>query len=301
MTWDFSSFSWINDSKVVVVIGPTGIGKSQFAIDLVRYQGGEIVSADAIQVYRNMDIGSGKVSKEILAEIPHHLIDIRDPDDAYSMGHFLSDVDPLIERAHGSDGNRLVVCGGTGLYIYSLLHRFQPPSEAPDMALRQVLRQELETFGSGYLWERLNVLDPDTASEIHPNHSSRIVRALELVQNHGPIAKNRSRDTQQRSDCTVVGITATKEIIWDRIRRRVDQMVDDGLVAEVEGLLASGYSADLPALQALGYKETVEYLNGTLPDLDALKYAIFCHTRQFAKRQMTWFKRITNVHWIELV
>ncbi len=293
-------YSVIPNAPVVVIVGPTAIGKSDLSVNLARERGCEIASADAFQVYRKMDVGTAKVSAAILKEIPHYLVDIRDPDESYSVGEFLAEVEPLIHRAHNG-GPRLIICGGTGLYIHSMLHRYQTPNIEVDPALRESLNDDLYLLGSRVLWERLAAIDADAAQEIHPHHSSRIVRALELTLTTGrPISTLRSAAPTQRLDCVIVGLRANRETVWDRILQRADAMIQHGLIDEVSGLLAQGYSPDLPAFQALGYKETVAYLNGTLPTTDALKTAIFHHTRQFAKRQMTWFKRIQNVHWTEV-
>lgn len=283
---------------VVVIIGPTSIGKTDLSVALARARGCEIASADAYQVYRKMDIGTAKVSAAIRSEIPHHLVDIRDPDDAYSVGEFLAEVEPLISRATNG-GAPLIICGGTGLYIHSLLYRYQTPNIPVDAELRMQLNAELQHGGSRMMWEKLVGLDPEAAHTIHPHHSSRIVRALEVVINTGfGISTLRSAAPIQRDDCVMIGLSANREYLWNRISQRVDMMIRTGLVDEVKQLLSEGYSPELPSFQALGYKETVAYLNGTLQTTDALKTAIFHHTRQFAKRQMTWFKRIQNVQWI---
>lgn len=294
------NYAEIPKAPVVVIIGPTAIGKSDLSVNLARERGCEIASADAFQVYRKMDIGTAKVPAAILKEIPHYLVDIRDPDESYSVGEFLSEVDPLIHRAHNG-GPPLIICGGTGLYIHSMLHQYKTPNIAVDSALREALNKDLVRLGSRALWERLASIDPEAARDIHPHHSSRIQRALELAVTTGqPISILRSAAPIQRQDCVLIGLRSNREYLWDRIQTRADAMINSGLIDEVSGLLAQGYSPDLPAFQALGYKETVAYLNGTLRTIDALKTAIFHHTRQFAKRQMTWFKRIQNVHWTEV-
>lgn len=290
----------IPSTPVIGIIGPTAIGKSDLAIRIARSRGADVASADAIQVYRRLDIGSAKVSREVLAEIPHHFVDIRNPDDPFSVGDFLSGVEPLISRAHHG-GPPLVICGGTGMYIHSLLHRYRLPQVAVDPSVRSQLAVELVQLGSVALWERLRAVDPEIASEIHPNHSSRIVRALELVVATGrPVHELRTSAPIQRTDCVMIGLHAKREYLWRRISQRVDMMVATGLIEEVRQLLTDGYSSELASLQSLGYKETVAYLNGKLGSLDALKTEIYYHTRQFAKRQMTWFKRIQNVQWIEV-
>lgn len=235
-----------------------------------------------------------------MSDIPHHFIDIRNPDDPFSVGDFLAGMEPLISRAHDG-GAPLVICGGTGMYIHSLLHRFHLPQVAVDPAIRSELMAELARQGSAALWDRLRVLDSEIAAEIHPNHSSRIVRTLELVVSTGrPVKELRTAAPIQRADCVMIGLRAKREYLWHRISQRVDMMVATGLIDEVRQLLADGYSPELASLQSLGYKETVAYLNGKLESLDALKTEIYYHTRQFAKRQMTWFKRIQNVQWIEV-
>ncbi|NBV42042.1 tRNA (adenosine(37)-N6)-dimethylallyltransferase MiaA, partial [bacterium] len=250
---------------VVMIVGPTAIGKSDLAISLARRWGADIISADAFQVYRHMDIGTAKVSAFIRQEIPHHLIDICDPDVPYSVKQFVDFSVPFIEKAKAT-GKRVIVCGGTGLYNNALLYNYQFPAQPDNLnRVRERLEVELSQNGPLVLWNRLAQIDAAAAARIHPNHGRRIVRALEIVQTSGgSMAEARGRDAEKRSDIFVVGLTANRELIGQRIQDRVSRMVSDGLIEEVKGLLAKGYSPESQAFQALGYKETVAYLDGRI-------------------------------------
>jgi len=285
--------------NILAIIGPTGIGKSDFSIRLAREWGCEVVSADAFQVYRGMDIGTAKISIDLRNEIPHHCIDIRNPDETYSVGEFLAELNPLIADAT-LQNKRLIICGGTGLYIHSLLHQFQLPVGAENPELRADLYSKLERNGGDLLWAQLDSLDSKAAAQIHPNQTRRVVRALEVVISTGkPLSESRSQSPEPRDDIQVIGLFKNRALLWGTLHSRVDRMIQDGLIDEVSSLLTR-YSPDSQAFQALGYKETVAYLDGKIGNHNALSESIYIHTRQFAKRQMTWFKRLTHVHWIEV-
>ncbi|NQT30153.1 MAG: tRNA (adenosine(37)-N6)-dimethylallyltransferase MiaA [Candidatus Saganbacteria bacterium] len=284
---------------MIVLLGPTAVGKSKTAIEIAKEIGGEIISADSMQVYRGMDIGTAKPTKDERQGIPHHLIDIKNPDEEWTVSDFVNAANKLIGEIK-ERSKTPIICGGTGLYLWTLLEGYSFPI-AP---ANKEIRKQLEKEPLGELYEKLKKIDPAAAEKIHPNDKKRIVRALEVYELTGtPISKlQKLRDTatQRHSDMAtnIVGLTLPREELYKRIEQRVDQMIKKGLIDEVKGLLAKGYSKDLPSFQALGYKEVIKYLERHWT-LDNMTIELKKRTRHFARRQMTWFKRFENVKWLE--
>jgi tRNA dimethylallyltransferase len=285
--------------KIIAVIGPTGIGKSDFALDLARKNNAEIISADAFQVYRYMDIGTAKVSLSVRQEIPHYLIDIKDPDEAYSVAEFLSLVRQKIVDIQARKKS-VIICGGTAFYLRAFLYNYQFVQEGVDAGLRAGILAEIQEIGNAAAWEKLHKLDPAAAKIIEPQNTKRLIRAFEIYEQTKQLpSEMRKKAEQPRTDTQIIELTAPRELIYDRINQRVDRMICDGLIEEVENLLKMGYNPQLLAFQALGYKETIQYLNGTMTKLDMIEY-IKQKTRNFAKRQLTWYKRFENVFSIDI-
>ena len=284
---------------IYLILGPTAIGKSAYAIDLALKHNGEIISADAFQVYRGMDIGTAKVSKEELANIPHHLIDIKDPNEDYNVSEFVERCNTHITDIQ-KRGKTAIICGGTGFYIHSFLHNFTFIDESDNSKdIRNALNDRVKTEGLDILFNELKKIDPELASQLSPNDRKRIVRGLEVFQLTGqPASTFRKQDDQPRDDVRLIGLTSERETIYNRIEKRVDIMIQDGLIEEVEGLLERFGSRCL-AFNALGYKETISYLNGIM-DKETMVTTIKTKTRQFAKRQLTWFKRYQHAQWITI-
>jgi tRNA dimethylallyltransferase len=237
-------------SPVLVILGQTAVGKSRVALEAAKELKGEIISADSMQVYRGMDIGTAKTPKTQRRKIPHHLIDICNPDESWTVADFVKETKALVPEIQKRKRVPIIV-GGTGLYLWSLLEGFSfPPLQAD-----KELRKSLEEKSSEELYQELVEVDPDSAYKIHPNNKKRIIRALEVFKLTGtPIS--RTQNTEHRALNTVlIGLTLPREKLYARINQRVDQMIEKGLVAEVEALLKKGYAKKLPAMEALGYKE----------------------------------------------
>lgn len=282
-------------TPVVVIVGPTAVGKTKTGIELAKAFDGEIVSGDSVQVYRGMDIGSAKVTKEEAEGIPHHLIDICDPDDAMSVAMFQTLARAAIDDIYAR-GKLPIIVGGTGLYIRSILYDYEFVEQPVDEALRAELERFAEVEGREALHQRLVQLDPERAATIHPNNVRRVVRALEVAM-QGDTQTTDSAPSEHY-DFRLFVLHADREILYDRINQRVDAMMEAGLVEEVERLLAQGYR-DTQAMRAIGYKEMIPFIDGKMSKenaIDLLKQ----HTRQFAKRQLTWFRHQFDGIWVDM-
>ncbi len=285
---------------LVILTGPTAVGKTALSIKLASEIGGEIISADSMQVYRQMDIGSAKIKPEEMGGIPHHLIDILEPEEEFNVCLFeklaLEAMKQIYERGHIP-----VVVGGTGFYIQALLYQIDFTEEETDTAYRDKLWQLGEEKGNHYLHELLRKVDPESAEEIHENNRKRVIRALEFYENCGkPISTHNKEQRQKTSaynSCYFV-LTDDRKKLYERIESRVDQMLSKGLVDEVRTLKERGCNASMVSMQGLGYKEILEYLDGRCSLLEAVE-KIKKETRHFAKRQLTWFRREKDVIWID--
>lgn len=285
---------------LVILTGPTAVGKTALSIKLASEIGGEIISADSMQVYRQMDIGSAKIKPEEMDGIPHHLIDILEPEEEFNVCLFeklaLEAMEQIYERGHIP-----VVVGGTGFYIQALLYQIDFTEEETDTAFRDKLWRLGEEKGNHYLHELLRKVDPESAEEIHENNRKRVIRALEFYENSGkPISTHNKEQRQKTSaynSCYFV-LTDDRKKLYERIESRVDQMLSKGLVDEVRTLKERGCNASMVSMQGLGYKEILEYLDGRCSLLEAVE-KIKKETRHFAKRQLTWFRREKDVIWLD--
>lgn len=285
---------------LVILTGPTAVGKTALSIKLASEIGGEIISADSMQVYRQMDIGSAKIKPEEMGGIPHHMIDILEPEEEFNVCLFeklaLEAMEQIYERGHIP-----VVVGGTGFYIQALLYQIDFTEEETDTAYRDKLWQLGEEKGNHYLHELLRKVDPESAEEIHENNRKRVIRALEFYENCGkPISTHNKEQRQKTSaynSCYFV-LTDDRKKLYERIESRVDQMLSKGLVDEVRTLKERGCNASMVSMQGLGYKEILEYLDGRCSLLEAVE-KIKKETRHFAKRQLTWFHREKDVIWLD--
>jgi tRNA dimethylallyltransferase len=284
-------------SKVIVICGPTGIGKTSVGIDLARALGGEIISADSMQIYRFMDIGTAKPTPDELALIPHHMIDIIDPDEDFDAVQFADRARPLI--AEIENRNRIpIVVGGTGFYIKSLLYGIFK-SESIDPKIRSRLRKEAEQKGSGFMYDRLKQIDPAAAKRLHPNDSYRVIRALETVESTGrPISEHHQSHgfTDNPFNGLKIGLQMDRQKLYRRIDRRVDVMIEAGFVGEVKKLLGMGYSTALKSMQSIGYRHMADFIESRLPWDECIR-TLKRDTRRFAKRQFTWFGADREVIW----
>ncbi len=284
---------------LVVLTGPTAVGKTAISIEFAKKVRGEIISADSMQVYKGMDIGSAKIRKEEMDGVPHYLLDILEPEEPFNVMLFQRIAKKAIEEIYGR-GHIPILTGGTGFYIQSVLYDIAFTEET-DTSVRERLEQEVREKGAEYLHEKLARVDPATAENIHANNVKRVIRALEFYELNGyPLSEHNEIERQRKSPYLFryYVLNEPREILYRRIEARVDRMLEEGLVAEVEVLKKKGYTRDMVSMQGLGYKEILDYLTGdcTLEDaIDKIKK----ETRHFAKRQLTWFRREKEVIWVE--
>lgn len=285
--------------KVIVICGPTASGKTKLSIEVAKMVNGEIVSADSMQIYKDMTIGTAKPTTEEMQGIKHYLIDFVSPDKRYSVAEYKNDAINAIEEII-SKGKTPIVVGGTGLYVNSLIYEIEYPSVELDMNYRKKLEEIAEKEGLDRLYEMAMKVDKLAMKKISPNDKKRICRVLEIYHATGKTKTQieiESRANEPKYDYLVFGINMDREKLYDRINRRVDIMVEDGLIDEVKEVL-SKYNDFPTAMQGLGYKEVVEYLNGDTTKEEMIE-KIKMETRRYAKRQLTWFRRYENITWID--
>lgn len=287
---------------LILICGPTGVGKSELGVNLAKEINGEIISADSVQVYRGLNIGSAKITEEEMKGVPHHLIDILNPDEDYGVHLFQKYAKEAIAGIY-ERGHIPIVVGGTAFYIQALLYDidFTEEEKTDDS-----YRDELNVIGSSdegakELWARLNSIDPDYASTVHYNNVKRVIRALEYNKHTGRLFSVYNREQSEREsiyDHVYFALTDKRELLYDRINKRVDVMLSMGLIDEVKGLLASGYSDDLSSMSSIGYKEICAYLKGDCSLEDAVNL-IKQNSRHYAKRQLTWLRRERDVEFVD--
>ena len=285
--------------RLICILGPTGVGKTAMALELADRWGGEIVSADSMQVYRQMDIGTAKPTPEERRRIPHHLIDVVDPDEPFDVSRYIEIANGVIARLQ-REKKTIFVVGGTGLYIRALLGGLIDGPGA-DEVLRRQLKEEMKKFGKEYLYERLRARDGRAAAQIHPNDGVRIIRALEVLELTGrSIVEHQHEHGFQESayEALRIGLKLDRERLNDRIDRRTDKMIAEGFVEEVRRLLDRGYGASLKTMQSFGYRHLVPFLAGRRSLEEAVRL-IKRDTRLYAKRQMTWFAADREVGWLD--
>lgn len=287
-------------NKLIILTGPTAVGKTALSISLAKKIGGEIISADSMQVYKYLDIGSAKIKKAEMEGVPHHLIDALLPDEEFNVFCFQQMAKEAAEGIYGR-GHIPIVVGGTGFYIQALLYDIDFSAEEDNSVIRAELEKAAAEHGTGYLYERLMEVDAASAAAIHPNNHKRILRALEFYQLNGfPISQHNEKERQKESayrSCYFV-LNDDRERLYQRINERVDAMMADGLLEEVTRLRQMGCKRDMLSMQGLGYRELLSYLDGESALEEAVSQ-IKQNTRHFAKRQLTWFRREKNVVWID--
>jgi len=283
--------------RLIIILGPTAVGKTSLAIELARESGGEIISADSMQVYRFMDVGTAKPSIAERSLVRHHLIDVVDPDEQFNAAIFIRLAGKVIARLN-DERKHVFVVGGTGLYIKALLGGlFEGPDADED--LRKSYRQELKRFGKTYLYDKLKDRDEQAAVQIDKNDIPRIIRALEVLELCGFSIVDKQRSHQfgdNPYDSIKIGLTLERRELYQRIDERTEKMIESGLIDEVEGLLSMGYDDTLKPMQALGYKHVARMIRGSCSLADAVRM-IKRDTRRFAKRQITWFGRDREIAW----
>jgi tRNA dimethylallyltransferase len=283
--------------KIVIVLGATAAGKSEIALRLAETVSGEIVNADSQQVYRHMDIGTGKPSKADRERVRHHLIDIVAPNEEFNAALFRRLATESIGQIHARE-RKVIVCGGTGLYLRALTHGlFEGPGQNPDV--RNALEQEILNRGLAVLYERLEKIDPTIGATIHRNDRQRIIRALEVYQLTGrPLSEWQKEHgfQEQPFDILKIGLLRERAELYELINHRSEQMIQDGLLDEVRGLVTLGFSLDLKPLRSVGYRQMGQVLRGIQSMQDALE-EMKQETRHLAKRQLTWFRRDEEIRW----
>lgn len=284
---------------LIVLTGPTAVGKTKLSISLAKAIGGEIISADSMQVYRGMDIGSAKIKTEEMDGVLHHLIDVLDPADEFNVVIFQKMCKEAMSEIY-KRGHIPILTGGTGFYIQAVLYDIDFTETEEDTSYREELEALAQKKGAEYLHQMLQQVDPKAAEEIHANNVKRVIRALEFHKQTGcRISEHNEKERQKESSYTscYFVLNDDREKLYERIDKRVDEMLTEGLVEEVKGLRAKGFTKDMVSMQGLGYKEILAYLNGEC-SLEEAIYIIKRDTRHFAKRQITWFKREKEVIWV---
>lgn len=284
--------------KVIVICGPTASGKTKLSIEVAKKLNGEIVSADSMQIYKDMTIGTAKPTSEEMQGIKHYLIDCISPDTRYNVAEYkkeaISAIEEIIQK-----GKTPIIVGGTGLYVNSLIYGIDYPEIETDIEYRESLEQIAEKEGLEKLYAKAKEIDPEAVSSISPNDKKRICRVLEIYHTTGKTKTEQeaiSKKNGPKYNYLVFGIQMDREKLYHRINKRVDIMIEDGLVEEVKQILAK-YKEFPTAMQGLGYKEVVEYLNGTTTKEEMIE-KIKMETRRYAKRQLTWFRRYENMTWL---
>ncbi len=275
--------------KILAIAGATASGKSKAAVELAKKLNGEIISMDSMQIYKHMDIGTAKVTLQEMENIPHHMIDIVEPNMPFSVSDFVKLAKDKINEITAR-GKLPILAGGTGLYFESLIYPFNFGGAKSDEDIKSNLYKQLEQFGAEYLHKKLMEIDPIDGAKIHPNNTKRLIRALEIYEITGNTKTNNSTNKQLLYNLDMYVLDWDREILYDRIEKRVQIMFDNGLQKEIENLLEVGITFDMQSMQGIGYKEFASYFDGKC-SLDDVKNAIILNSRHYAKRQITWFKR----------
>lgn len=289
----------MNKIPLIILTGPTAVGKTALSIELAKDLNAEIISADSMQIYEYMDIGSAKVTKEEMDGVTHHMIDEVKPDFPFSVSEFQNRANKYIKEV-ANKGKNVLVTGGTGLYLNALIYNMDFAKSNSNTKLREELESELKEKGIDYMHEKLKSLDSEAASRIHRNNTKRVIRALEVCLS-GKKMQDFSNDLKYNEDYLpiIIVLNRHREILYNRINKRVDIMMEAGLVEEVKKLLHMGYDKNLISMQGIGYKEIVKYLEGEYTLEEAIEI-IKRDSRRYAKRQITWFKRYKDSKWFDL-
>ncbi|PPA71977.1 tRNA (adenosine(37)-N6)-dimethylallyltransferase MiaA [Jeotgalibacillus proteolyticus] len=286
-------------TKVIAIVGPTAVGKTDVSIEVAKKLNGEIINGDSMQIYRTLDIGTAKISPSEMNGIPHHLLDIKNPDESFSVAEFQQLVREKINEIN-TRGKLPVLVGGTGLYVQAVLFDYQFAGEGKNEEIRTSLEEEAEKKGIMSLYDRLSAIDPKTAETIHPNNQRRVIRALEVYYSTGktPAEWQAAQKKESVYDHHVIGLTMEREYLYKRINERVDLMLSQGLLEEVQALHDSGLR-NVQSIQAIGYKELYSYLDGEITLACAIEQ-LKQNSRRYAKKQLTWFRNKMDIEWFDL-
>ena len=286
-------------TPLIILTGPTAVGKTDLSIQLAKAVDAEIVSADSMQIYKYMDIGSAKVTEEEMQGVKHYLVDEIEPDMPFSVSEYKRMAEEYIDEI-SSIGKNVIVTGGTGLYLNSLIYDMDFGKSDANQELREELNKELEENGPAYMYEKLVSLDKEAAERIHPNNTKRVIRAIEVAMS-GEKMNDFSKDLRYNKKYRpiIIVLNRDRQALYDRINLRVDIMLKNGLIEEVKGLLEKGYTKDMISMQGIGYKEIIKYFDGEYT-LDEAIEIIKRDSRRYAKRQLTWFRRYEDAKWFEI-
>ncbi len=286
--------------KVISVIGPTAVGKTKLGIELAKKLNGEVINGDSMQIYKSFNIGTAKATDEEMEGIPHHLIDMLEPKETYSVHQFKQDVnDKVVELTN--KGKLPIIVGGTGFYVHAALYDFNFATVERSKAYEQKILKEIDQFGIESVYNRLKRLDPQQAEQIHPNNMRRVIRALEVIETSGKKMSDIEKDQSNEPlyDLTMIGLTMDRDLLYKRINERVDLMIEAGLVEEVKSLYTH-YGDTIQPMQGIGYKEFIPYFNQEYT-LDTAIELVKRNTRRFAKRQLTYYRnKIPNIIWYDI-
>ena len=288
-------------NKVVAIVGPTGVGKTELSLKLADYTDSEIISCDSMQIYKGMDIGTAKATVSEMSLIPHHLIDIKDPKESYSVCDYVIDAKKCINDIFSRGKNAMIV-GGTGLYVDSFINDTDFTETKASDEIRKELTSYAEKNGADALHHILKEVDPESAASIHPNNIKRVIRAVEYFRISGEkISQHNKLGALKKSpyDYLYIGLTRNRDELYERIDKRVDLMIEKGLIEEVKRLWCRGCNLKMTSMQALGYKEIIHYIEGRCT-LDEAIRILKRDSRRYAKRQLTWFNRNKDIKWINL-
>lgn len=283
---------------LLVIVGPTAVGKTELSIQLAKQYNGEIVSGDSMQIYRGLDIGTAKVTEEEKQGIPHYMIDIKDPEESFSVSEFQREARKAIHFIHKKKKLPILV-GGTGLYIQAITHDYQFTTIGSNEAFREEMEQFATKYGNEALHEKLKQLDPESYASIHPNNVRRVIRALEVIEQTGkPFSHFQSKENKLVYDAIFIGLTMEREVLYEQINQRIDEMIVNGLMSEAYKLYKKKIRSS-QAAQAIGYKELFLYFDGVLSKEEAIAL-LKRNSRRYAKRQLTWFKNKLNMTWFDM-
>ena len=285
---------------LVILVGPTAVGKTAASIGLAKALNGEIISGDSMQIFKRLDIGTAKITEAEMDGIPHHMINIKEPTENFSAAEFKERVDALISDI-SSRGKLPIIVGGTGFYINGVLYEYHFGEADVDEAYRQELAEYLELNGKEALWQMLKEQDLKSAERLHANDVKRVMRALEVLHVTGIPASERQSEVdkkEMRYNAVYLGLSLPRDVLYDRINRRVDSMMEDGLENETRCALVSGVPEDALSMTSLGYRQMIQYIRGEIT-LEKAVELIKRDTRHFAKRQLTWFRHDPNIQWVE--
>jgi tRNA dimethylallyltransferase len=290
----------MSKEKLIVVLGPTSVGKTKVSVDIAKKINSEIISTDSMQIYKKMNIGTAKINEDEKEGIKHHMIDLITPDKEFTVYDYQLLAFKIIESLLENDKTPILV-GGSGLYINSILYDLDFNKVSSDESLRKRLYDIKKEKGKEYLYDLLKEKDPKAAEKIHPNNVKRVVRALEVIEITGEkySLNNNFRKYSEKYDFIIIGLEMNRKLLYNRINMRVDEMIEEGLIEEVKALYQDGYDKNYQSMQAIGYKEIIDYLEGNISKEEAVRL-IKRNTRRFAKRQITWFKPDDRVKWFDM-